>query len=108
MYGLPKDTDLTFFLRKKLERVDVGEFQAQLHFAGDICLSVEGEAHVDNRKVEFSDLGRLEGSTVFGVTIQEGGRMNLVFTDGRRLGVLDSNADYESYQITAPGVTIVV
>jgi hypothetical protein len=108
MYGLPKDTDLTFLVRTKLEHVEVTEYQAQLHFTGDVCISIEGDCLIDNGPVDYETLRSLVGKTVFGVTIQDEGRLNLIFHDGQRLSILDSNDQYESYQITAPGVTIVV
>jgi Family of unknown function (DUF6188) len=108
MYGLAKDTDLTFLLRQQLERVEVSEYQAQLHFTGSICISIEGECEIDKQPVTYAQLTQLVGNSVFGVTIQNDGTTNVVFVDGKRLSILDSNAHYESYQITAPGVTLVV
>lgn len=108
MYGLSKDTDLTFLVRKKLERVETSEYQAQLLFAGDVSISIEGECLIDNQKVEYPKLKTLVGLDVFGVTIQDGGRVNVVFSNGQRLSLLDSSTEYESYQITAPGLCIVV
>lgn len=108
MYGLEKDTDLTFLLRKQLERVDVSEYQAQLHFTGSICISVEGECELDKQRISYEHLTQLVGNTVFGVLIQDDGATMVVFVNGQRLNLLDSNSNYESYQITAPGVTIIV
>jgi hypothetical protein len=108
MYRLAKDTDLNFLLQQQLERVDVSEYQAQLHFTGSICISIEGECEIDKKPVVYAQLTQLVGNSVFGVTIQDDGTTNVVFVDGKRLSILDSNAHYESYQITAPGVTLVV
>ncbi len=108
MYGLAKETDLTFLVRKRLERAEVSEYQAQLHFTGSICVSIEGECELDKKPIMYEQLRQLVGNSVFGVTIQNNGTTNVMFVDGKRLSILDSNSNYESYQITAPGVTIVV
>ncbi|MFN0104502.1 MAG: hypothetical protein ACKV2U_20745 [Bryobacteraceae bacterium] len=108
-YGMAKDNDLTFLLRKHLEKVDVGEYQAQLHFQGSICISIEGECKLDKKTIAYAELKQLVGNSVSGVTSQDEGTTNLFFADGKRLSILDSNSpNYESYQITAPGVAIVV
>lgn len=108
MYGLAKDTDLTFLLHKQLERVEVSEYQAQLHFTGSICISIEGECELDKKPITYAQLTQLIGNSVFGVTVQNDGTTNVLFVDGKRLSILDSNSHYESYQITAPDVMIVV
>lgn len=109
MYGLAKDTDLTFLLRKNLERVDVSEYQAQLYFEGSICINIEGECSLDKKTIAYAELKQLVSNSVSGVTIQDDGTTNVFFADGKRLSILDSNSpNYESYQITAPDVTIVV
>ena len=108
MYGLSKDTDLSFLLRKRLEHVVVSEHQAQLHFAGAISISIEGECEIDREAVGFEQLKGLAGKSVSGATVQNKGTLNIVFDGGKRLNILDSNENYESYQITGPGVNIVV
>lgn len=109
MYVLAKNNDLTFLLRKHLEKVDVSEYQAQLHFEGSICISIEGECKLDKKPIAYAELRQLVGNSVSGVTIQDDGTTNVFFADGKRLSILDSNSpNYESYQITAPGITIVV
>ena len=108
MYGLSKDTDFTFLLRKRLERLVVSPYQAQLHFGSDIKISIEGACELDQQFISFEQLKALIGSSVFGVTVQNKGVMNIVFDNGRRLSILDSNEEYESYQITAPNIHIIV
>jgi hypothetical protein len=108
VYGLSKETDLSFLLRERLERVDVSEHQAQLHFAGAISISIEGECELDREAIVFEQLKSLTGKSVSGATVQNKGTLNIVFDGGRRLSILDSNENYESYQITGPGVNIVV
>lgn len=108
MYGLSKETDLSFLLRKRLERVDISDYQAQLHFDGGVSISIEGTCEIDRKVVDFPQLRSLLGGSVFGVTVQNEGTVNIVFDDARRLSILDSNEEFESYQITGPGVNIVV
>ena len=66
MYRLAKDTDLNFLLQQQLERVDVSEYQAQLHFTGSICISIEGECEIDKKPVVYAQLTQLVGNSVFG------------------------------------------
>ncbi len=108
MYGLTNETDLTFLLRRQLEGVKVSKYQAQLYFTGSISISIESQCELNKKPIAYEDLRQLVGNSVFGVTIQDGGSINVVFIDGTRLSVFDSNSDFESYQITAPGITIVV
>lgn len=108
MYGLNKETDLTFFLRKELNKVVTNEYQAQLYFGTNICLSIEGEIEINGKASEFEQVRCLMGGVVFGITIQNEGGINILFDDGRYLSVLDSNENYESYQITAPEINIIV
>jgi hypothetical protein len=108
MYGLSKEADLTFFLRQELSKVLTNEYQAQLYFGTNFCLSIEGEIEINGKKSEFEQLRNLVGKVVFGITIQNEGGINILFHDGSYLSVLDSNEYYESYQITAPEINIVV
>ena len=108
MYGLAKDTDLTFLLGKQLERVEVSEYQAQLHFSGSISISIEGECELNNTPVAYGQLKQLISDSVVGVTIQDDGTTSLAFVHGNKLSLRDSNSSYESYQITTPDVTIIV
>lgn len=108
MYGLSPDTDLTFLLHHRLEHIEVSDYQVQLHFSDSISINVEGDCKLDKKPVHYSDLLKLVGSEVAGVTIQDDGTTNVFFAGGRRLSIIDSNDSYESYQIIAPGVYIVV
>lgn len=108
MYGLATDTDLTFLLQQRLERVEAGDYQVQLHFSGSITISIEGDCLLDKKPIAYTELRELVDSEVVGVTIQANGTTNVFFTGERRLSILDSNASYESYQITAPDIYIVV
>jgi len=91
-YGLAKDNDLTFLLRKRLETVDISEYQAQLHFEDSICISIEGECKLDKKAINYAELRQLAGSSVSEVTSQDEGATNVFFADGKRLSILDSNS----------------
>ncbi len=108
MYGLSKETDFSFFLRQQLERVVVHDAQAQLHFTNDVAAFIEGDCLIDNEIADYKRLVEFVDAKVFGVTIQDDGRLNILFENGRRLSLLDSNEHYESYQITGPDVMIIV
>lgn len=56
MYGLAKDTNLTFLLGKRVERVEVSEYQAQIHFTGSISFSIEGESELDKEPITYAEL----------------------------------------------------
>lgn len=108
MYGLPPTTDLRFLARKRLLRIEVNDFQVQLQFTDDVCISIESEVVVDGDARGREALRALVGAAIESVSAGSDGTLQLAFEGGRRVAVRDSNADYESYTITAPGVTIIV
>jgi hypothetical protein len=50
----------------------------------------------------------LLGATIERFECRDNGTLFLVFSNGQRLTLLDSSKEYESYDITRPGETIVV
>jgi hypothetical protein len=120
MYGLRKDLDLNFLSGRELIQVAIGLYQISFRFDEDLAISVEGEFRYFDGQGEWiwkSEQGaaQLAAKTVslLGATIQsfegEGnGTLSLVFSNGHRLTILDSSKDYQSYDITRPGSTIVV
>ena len=86
----------------------VHEAQAQLYFTNGVAAFIEGDCLIDNELADFNELVEFTNAKVYGVTVQDEGRLNIVFENGRRISLLDSNERYESYQITALGVMIIV
>ncbi len=120
MHGLKKEIDLRFLIGRELIQVVIGLYQASFRFDKDIAISVEGEFIYFDGQAEWTwrsdaDAAQIAARTVslLGATIQsfdgqENGTLSLVFSNGQRLTVLDSSKEYESYDITRPGQTIVV
>lgn len=117
MYGLDKATDLTFLVGKGLVQICVGLFQLILNFDDGVSISIEGEVeHIPVAKPPQSGslqrvgccLGDLLGKKIRGFEINDGGMLELTFSDGNTLRLYDSNPDAESYQITGPARNIVV
>jgi len=119
MYGLNKDTDLSFLSEKELHQVCVGEVQIILKFDGDIELSLEctfehvpkhGQVFLgdSSKPISSSSLMTLLGSSIKRVdNIGEGG-IELFFSNGDKVRIYDSNNSTESYQITFPKDMIIV
>ncbi len=120
MYGLRKDTDLTFLNGRESIQIAIGVYQIQFGFDENVRISVEGEfAYFDGRSEVIwkpePGSSQIAARTValLGTTIEsfeghENGTLTLSFSNGHRLIIPDSSKEYESYQITRPGETIVV
>ena len=119
MYGLDKDTDLSFFLGKKLEQVCFGWVDIILNFGGDIALSLECTfEHVltdgqvllgdSSKPISSSSLLTLLGSSVERVNNIGEGNIELFFSNGNKVRIHESNDGAESYNITFPEGRIVV
>lgn len=117
MHGLNKSIDLQFLKSREVIQVAIGIYQVIFAFDDDVTISVEGRfeyisssgacewrpgaSHVAATTVN------LLGKTVKAVQGQEDGTLELVFSNGDRLVIRDANKEYESYQITRRGETIV-
>jgi hypothetical protein len=120
VYGLRKDTNLSFLMGREVQQVAIGDYEIIFGLDGDIRISVESEFGYFDGQREWvwrpepgASLIAAHSATLLGATIQsyEGranGTLVLAFPNGRRLTVLDSNKEFESYDITRPGQTIVV
>jgi hypothetical protein len=76
-----QSADLSFLLRKQVQQLCVGLHQVQL---------------------------RLLGQTVERVVAVEANALEIQFSNNETLTLYPGNEAYESFQITAPGTTIVV
>jgi hypothetical protein len=120
VYGLRKDIDLSFLNAREVIQVAIGVYQIQFGFDEDVIISVEGQFNYFDGQEESiwkpePGAAQIAARTValLGATIQsfeghEDGTLTLTFSNGQRLTILDSSKQYESYDITRPGETIVV
>jgi hypothetical protein len=120
MYGLKRDTDLSFLKGRELIQIAIGLHHISFRFDEDVAISIEGEfsyfdlqagwtwesesgaVHIAARTVS------LLGATIRSFEGQENGTLILTFSNDHRLTIFDSSKEYESYDITRPGHTIVV
>jgi hypothetical protein len=120
MYGLPNDIDLSFLNGRLVEQIAIGVYQIIFGFDEDVRISVYFQfSYLDglSESVWRPELGfapiaahavALLGATVETFEAQEDGTLTLNFSNGHRLVIPDSSKEYESYDITRPGQTIVV
>ena len=119
MYGLKKEIDLSFLTRRELIQVAIGSFQVQFHFDEDVAVSVEAEFRYFDGHDEWiwaqepsspqvaARTVALLGATITTLESNENGTLVLKFSNGHRLTIVDSFKEYESYDITRPGQTII-
>ncbi|GAB0105873.1 hypothetical protein JMUB6875_48550 [Nocardia sp. JMUB6875] len=81
MYGLPEGVDLSFLQEVVLGQVPIEAAPALVAFIGHAVVNVEYETN---------------------------GTLELTFSNGQLIRILDSSEHYESYQIHNSGSTIVV
>jgi len=120
MYGLKKEIDLNFLTGRELIQVAIGTFQVQFHFDEDVTVSVEAEFYYFDGQDEWiwqqepsspqiaARTVAMLGASITSIETNENGTLALTFSNGHRLTILDSFKEYESYDITRPGQTIIV
>lgn len=120
MYGLKKETDLSFLNGRELIQIAIGLHHISFRFDEEVAISVEGEFTYFDGQTECvweseASAAQIAARTVslLGATIQnfeahEDGTLILTFSNGQRLTIVDNSKQYESYDITLPGRTIVV
>ena len=120
MYGLKKEVDLSFLRGRELIQVATGSFQVQFRFDEDVAVSVEAECRYFDGQQEWvwkqepssphvaARTVALLGASIRSFDSSENGTLVLTFSNGHRLTVVDSFKEYESYDITRPGHTIIV
>jgi hypothetical protein len=120
MYGLRKEIDLSFLTGRELIQVAIGSFQVQFHFDEDVTVSVEAEFRYFDGQDEWiwqqepsspqiaARTVAMLGASITSFETNENGTLALTFSNGHRLTILDSFKEYESYDITRPGQTIIV
>lgn len=120
MYGLSKDIELSFLNHREVIQVAVGLYQVIFCFDEDVIISVEAPFNYFDGKSESvwkpepgsaqiaARTVALLGSTIVTFEGHENGTLALTFSNEHRLTILDSSNEFESYNITRPGQTIVV
>jgi len=120
MYGLKKEIDLRFLNGRELIQVAVGLYHISFRFDEDIAISAEADFRYFDGMAEWiwrpepssSQVAArtlaLLGTTVASFESNVNGTLALTFSNGHRLTMLDSSKEYQSYDITRPGQTIVV
>lgn len=113
MHGLSSPTDLRFFQGREVERIGVGQFQASVHFDGDLTLTIEGQCRLD--RVECAPgagagkhLLAVLGLVVASASCVDERHLALRFDNGTELLVLEDDDPFESFNITGPAIHIVV
>ncbi len=120
MYGLKKEIDLSFLAGRELIQLAIGVYQVQFGFDEDVRISVESEFRYFDGQAEWiwrpesgSSSIAARAVALLGATIESfgsniDGTLTLAFSNQHRLTILDSSKEYESYDITRPGQTIIV
>jgi len=103
-----------------VSQVAIGLYQALFGFDKDVRISVEGQFSFFDGQSEVtwtpsSGAAEVAAKTValLGASIEKfdtygDGTLILDFSNSRRLIILDNSKEYESYDITRPGQTMVV
>jgi hypothetical protein len=109
MYGLSRDIDLSFLCGHECIQVCVGWYQVILHLGESVHLSIESQCRLNGAVVKKYDrLCRLVGQTIVDVQNEGCGSIVIKFSKGDVLQIIDNNQNHESYQISAPGLEIIV
>ena len=120
MYGLRNGTDLSFLSGRSVEQIAIGVYQIVFGFDEDVRISVYFEFHYFDGQAEWiwrpepgcafvaARAVALLEATIETLESNRDGTLTLAFSNGHRLTILDSSKEYESYDITRPGQTIVV
>jgi hypothetical protein len=119
MHRLDMAIDLSFLIGREAIQIAIGQFQVIFNFDESVSISVESEFRLISSAGDVSTwqphapqtaaaATRLVGSKVEKVSGQKDGTLTLSFSSGDILTILDSSKDFESYDITCPGRTIIV
>ena len=119
MYGLDMTMDLSFLVGREAIQIAIGQYQVIFNFDEDVRISVESEFRHISSDGDISNWHpraphtaaatlRLLGAKIEKVSGHKDGTLKLTFSGGDTLTILDSSKEYQSYDITCPGRTIVV
>ncbi|MBP7745225.1 MAG: hypothetical protein KA383_03775 [Phycisphaerae bacterium] len=118
MYGIPSDADWSFLVGKELLQVCIGLHQVALRFDGEVAVNIECDFEhlrpaMDKHSqaalsTQATTLVSLLGSRIERATSEANQTLALSFTNAEVLKVHDDSASYESFQVLAPGIQIIV
>jgi len=119
MYNPDKSVDFHFLVGKELLQLCIGIYQLILNFTDNIAITAECIIYLrrmDDSIIKISsddpelskNLTCLLGSTVESVATEHSGELTLIFSQGYRLTIIDSNEDRESFMITTPDQEVIV
>ena len=117
MNGLDAAIDLSFLRGREVIQITIGIFQILFIFDEQVQISVESEFRfgstdscvwLPGMPQAAGPALRLLGARVEQVRSQRDGTLDLIFSNGDTLTILDSSKEFESYNIARPGQTIVV
>lgn len=120
MHGLGKDIDLSFLNGRQVELVAIGAYQIVFGLDEEVRISVYSEFNYFDGRDEWTWKAEpaaaqvaartvsLLGSSIASFEGRIDGTLSLTFSNGQRLTLLDSSKEFDSYDITRPGQTIVV
>jgi len=120
VYGFKQNVDVSFLVGLVLEQVAIGQYQVQIGFDQDTRISVElsfkyssAEGTFEWRQQPQSSKAaaaalNLLGASVIAATIADPKTLELEFSNGDRLQLLDVSEQYESLSITRPGWNLYV
>jgi hypothetical protein len=113
MNGLPKNFDATGFIGKTLEVLVIGQYQLTLRLSEDCTINVEGLIAINSEEpIDLPDsmiaIYPLINQIVESASATEDGTLALTFGNGTTLRILDSEANFESYNFSLAGKELVV
>jgi hypothetical protein len=120
MYELKQDVGLDFLIDRELIQLRLGLHQVVFIFDEDVSISVEGEFMYFDGQKEWrwrpepgSHLVAAHAVALLGTKVEhvEKGANNsfeITLANGRRLEIFAPSQEYECYNITRPGQTIIV
>jgi Family of unknown function (DUF6188) len=118
MHGLKKQLDLRFLIGRELIQVAIGTYQVIFNFDEDTSIAVEGLFEYTSKAnsiqwqpgavIVAASTVSLLAARVETVDAQPDGTLKLAFSNGDCLIIRDASTEYESYQISRRGETIVV
>jgi hypothetical protein len=118
MYGIPDNTDWSFLVGKELIQVCIGLHDVSLRFHEDVSIGIRSD--FEHKPVAYSvastpgltekavTLVSLLGSKIVKATTHGPKTLVLSFSNTEYLKIYDNSDSYESFEVSGPGVEIIV
>lgn len=118
MYELPPVESLHFLVGQELSQMCVGiheinlgfEPNCRIYIATDVAVGTSGANPVllEDVRRQAPALFELLGSSITAVRRWDGGTLELAFSNGTTVALLDTSPHYESYTISQNGTEVVI